>query len=74
MEENTKHIIVPNNDDKLICDLRHIIEQGRRQAYASANMVAIQTYWNIGRRIVEEEQNGETRAKYGKRLIANLAE
>lgn len=74
MEKNTKHIIVPNNDDKLICDLRHIIEQGRRQAYASANLVAIQTYWNIGRRIVEEEQNGEKRAKYGKHLIANLAE
>ena len=37
-------------------------------------MVVIQAYWNIGRRIVEEEQNGETRAKYGKRLIANLAE
>ena len=60
--------------DKLVQDLRLIIEQGRRQAYISANQAVIQTYWDIGRRIVEEEQAGEKRAKYGKRLIANLAE
>ena len=58
----------------VIEDLRQIIEHGRSQAYASANQIVIQTYWNIGRRIVEEEQHGEQRAKYGKRLIATLAE
>jgi len=74
MGEKTNHIIVQNTDDKIVCDLRQIIEQGRKQAYASVNQAVIQTYWNIGRRIVEEEQDGEKRAKYGKRLIANLAE
>ena len=74
MGGNTNHIIVQNTDDKIVCDLRQIIEQGRKQAYASVNQAIIQTYWNIGRRIVEEEQDGEKRAKYGKRLIANLAE
>lgn len=58
----------------MIQDLRLIIEQGRHQAYASVNQTIIQTYWNIGRRIVEEEQGGKVRAEYGKRLIANLAE
>ena len=34
----------------------------------------IETYWNIGRRIVEEEQNGEARAEYGAQIIAQLSE
>lgn len=55
-------------------DIRKIIEEGRRQAYAASGQVAIATYWNIGRRIVEEEQQGQERAKYGAKLIANLAQ
>lgn len=58
----------------LIDEIREIIERGRSQAYASANQIVIQTYWNIGRRIVVEEQLGKQRAEYGKRLIENLAE
>ncbi len=54
-------------------DIRKIIEEGRRQAYATAGQIVIATYWNIGKRIVEEEQQGQERAKYGSRLIANLA-
>ena len=55
-------------------DIRCIIEEGRRQAYAAANQVAVLTYWHIGKRIVEEEQHGEVRAQYGTRLIKTLAE
>ena len=69
-----KDIILQNNHGQIIDDLRSIIEHGRRQAYASVNQAIIQTNWNIGRRIVEEEQAGEKRAQYGKKLIANLAE
>lgn len=69
---NISNITPPQNG--VIDDLCQIIEQGRSQAYASANQIVIQTYWNIGRRIVEEEQQGESRAQYGKRLIANLAD
>ena len=68
---DSKTIIV---SDSLVKDVRSIIEDGRRQAYATANQVAVLTYWHIGRRIVEEEQNGEVRAQYGTRLIKNLAE
>lgn len=60
--------------DKLVSDIRSIIEQGRQQAYAAANQIAVLTYWHIGRRIVEEEQHGEVRAQYGTRLIKTLAE
>lgn len=59
---------------QFVTDVQHIIEQGRKQAYATANQLAVLTYWHIGRRIVEEEQHGEARAQYGTRLIKTLAE
>lgn len=60
--------------NSLVTDIRNIIEEGRRRAFASAGQIALLTYWNIGRRIVEEEQSGNTRAAYGKMLIPDLAE
>ena len=62
------------NNSGVLDDIRKIIEHGRRQAYAAANQTIVLTYWHIGRRIVEEEQQGEERAQYGKRLIKTLAE
>ena len=59
---------------RLYTDVCSIIEQGRKEAYASVNHKMIETYWNIGRRIVEEEQNGEARAEYGTQIIAQLSE
>lgn len=71
MEKNTlQH---NTTTDKLLADIRTIIEQGRRQAYAAVNQIAVLTYWHIGQRIVEEEQHGESRAAYGQKLMANLA-
>ncbi|MCF0220219.1 MAG: DUF1016 domain-containing protein [Muribaculaceae bacterium] len=67
-----KHEIIKKGT-ALLDELRQIIEHGMRMAYASANQCIIQTYWNIGRRIVEEEQGGSHRAEYGKRLIQSIA-
>ena len=54
-------------------DIKNIIDKGRTAAYAAVNTTMIATYWNIGRRIVEEEQHGKERAEYGKNLIDMLA-
>lgn len=62
-----------NLPEAFVNDVRSIIEDGRRQAYSATGNIALATYWNIGRRIVEEEQNGNSRAEYGKNLIAALA-
>jgi len=59
---------------EFVGDVRKIIENGRQQAYTAAGAISLATYWNIGRRIVEEEQKGSNRAEYGTRLIAGLAE
>ena len=61
-------------DSKLYTDVCSIIEQGRERAYSAVSQQMIETYWNIGRRIVEEEQKGEARAEYGAQIIAQLAE
>lgn len=69
----TDKSIVPVSQE-FIGDVRRIIEEGRKQAYTAAGNIALATYWNVGRRIVEEEQNGQCRADYGKRLIDGLAD
>ena len=59
---------------EFVSDVRLIIENGRQQAFSAASAISLVTDWNIGRRIVEEEQKGNIRAEYGSRLIAGLAE
>ena len=58
----------------MVNDIRSLIESGRRNAYAAINQTAVFTYWHIGEKIVEEEQNGRSRAEYGKQMIRMLAD
>lgn len=46
----------------------------RQNAFQSINKAMVEAYWLIGKRIVEEEQQGESRAEYGKAVIKNLSE
>lgn len=41
--------------ENFVSDIRAIIEQEQRQAYVAVGQIAVITYWNIGRRIVEED-------------------
>lgn len=61
------------NSGDFIADIKQIIEQSRKQAYVSVNAIMIRSYWLLGKRIVEEEQGGDSRAEYGKFLLTNLA-
>ena len=68
-----KNEIIERTTTKVVSDIKNIIDKGRTNAYAAVNTTMIATYWNIGRRIVEEEQHGKERAEYGKNLIKMLA-
>lgn len=57
----------------ILADIRKIIDSGRQAAYAAVSQTMIATYWHIGKRIVEEEQQGNARAEYGKQLIKQLS-
>ena len=75
MEEKNKDMVIDGQQGTLLFqDVCTIIERGRQQAYGSVSHIAIATYWNVGKRIVEEEQNGEKRAAYGIGLMKNLSE
>ncbi|MFI3242603.1 MAG: PDDEXK nuclease domain-containing protein [Alphaproteobacteria bacterium] len=54
-------------------DIKNLLSLAREATYRAVNSAMVETYWNIGKRIVEEEQNGKTRADYGGRLIENLS-
>lgn len=63
----------PPVPDNFISEIKSIVESGRKQAYSAVNQAMITTYWTIGKRIVQEEQNGNDRAQYGKALIDTLS-
>lgn len=57
-----------------IDDIREIIRQGRDTAYQAVSAAQVLTNWNVGRRIVEQEQHGSNRAEYGKQLMKVLSD
>ena len=56
-----------------ISEIKKILKNARQKAYTAVNSVMVEAYWEIGRRIVEEEQNGKERAEYGKEILQNLS-
>lgn len=50
-----------------------LLEQARRNSARSVNALMSAAHWEIGRRIVEQEQRGQKRAQYGKALLQRLA-
>lgn len=59
--------------DKLIYDISKVVNNGRNEAAKAINNVLVNTYWQIGRYIVEYEQGGNSKAEYGLALLKNLA-
>ena len=58
-----------DEDNMLVNDLRSIISKARSKAFAAVNYSLVERNWRIGQRIVEQEQNGASRAEYGKHVI-----
>ena len=58
-----------DEDNMLVNDLRSIVSKARSKAFAAVNYSLVERNWRIGQRIVEQEQNGASRAKYGKHVI-----
>ena len=73
MNNKTEKNVSLTNQDAFVGEIRTIIDNARSAAIRSVDFNRVQMYWNIGRRIVEEEQHGKERADYGTYLIKNLA-
>lgn len=58
-----------DEDNMLVNNLRSIVSKARSKAFAAVNYSLVERNWRIGQRIVEQEQNGASRAEYGKHVI-----
>ena len=61
------------NIENLYDKISSLLEASRKNLKKSVNTIMVSTYFEVGRLIVEEEQQGEERAKYGKYIIENLS-
>jgi predicted nuclease of restriction endonuclease-like (RecB) superfamily len=63
-----------NTMDKVFAsEIKQILEQARQKAYSATAFAMIEGYWLMGKRIVEQEQQGKQRAEYGQELLKNLS-
>jgi len=70
----SKNLVSRDKDyQSLIAELKSIIAKGQFGAYQVVDNIRVQTYWQLGERIVREELKQKNRADYGKFLIENLA-
>ena len=60
-------------DNNFYLDVKNILQKARDTAYKQVNFIMVEAYWNIGKQIVNQEQNGDDRAKYGKYIIKELS-
>lgn len=65
--------MIHSSENKIISDIRNLIEQSRHQVAAAVNAGMTLMYWHIGERINREILGGE-RAAYGKQIVAQLAQ
>ena len=80
MTEHQEHTKTKDNKDldttdynQILTDIKSILNKGVSKAYKAVDNLKVQTYWQIGERIVREELDHKSRADYGKHLIESLA-
>ena len=56
-----------------IHEIKQIVTEARQKAYTAINSAMVEAYWLMGKRIVEEEQQGKERADYGTQLLKELS-
>ena len=69
MSENTPVVF-----QDIYSEIKEALLRSREQAYIAVNSAMVMAYWQIGRIIVEHEQDGSLRAEYGKAVLQHLSE
>lgn len=68
-KENTISLYNPD----FVREIKQIVTQARQKAYVAINSAMVDAYWQMGKRIVEQEQQGKDRADYGSQLLKSLS-
>jgi len=72
--KQAKNISKLKGYNNLLNDIKSILQKGLNKAYKAVDNIKVQTYWQIGERVIREELTYKTTADYGKRVIDNLAD
>src|SRR6218665_803718 len=64
---------IQTNDNGFFTEISDLLQQARSNSFKAVNTIMVQTYWQIGKRILVQEQQGQNRAGYGDNLITNLS-
>jgi len=67
------NLFATNTYQQLKEQIGELLRRGREQAGRAVNTILVQTYWHIGRHIVEFEQKGNIKAEYGSELLDRLS-
>lgn len=59
---------------QLIDSIEHLLAESKRQVASTINTILLNTYWQIGKYIVEYEQAGNEKADYGSRLLRRISD
>lgn len=68
-----KENVMPLYNPDFVREMKQIVMQARQRAYTAINSAMVEAYWQMGKRIVEQEQSGKERADYGTRLLKSLS-
>ena len=69
----TKELDTDKTITFLYKEISSILRTARANAYKAVNFAMVTSYWSIGQMIVEDEQNGNVRAEYGKAVLEELS-
>ncbi len=59
---------------KVLDDIRYLLDKAKSQAYKAVDNIRVQTYWQIGERLVREEIKNKNRADYGLKIIEKISD
>jgi len=71
--QNIEEKSIDNQYNLLIRQISYLVQDSKKQVATTIDSVLVETYWNIGKYIVEFEQDGRSKAKYGDKLLVNLS-
>lgn len=72
-ENKYSDVAVDRDLNRLADDIAYLVSRSKERLFQTVNTTLVETYWNIGKYIVEFEQRGNVKAKYGTALLSSLA-
>jgi len=71
--KQNKNLVKFNTYNTLVASIGKLLEDARKNVAKTINTILVETYWKIGKQIVEYEQRGKERANYGEKLLKKLS-